>query len=277
MCKKLKVIRGSYYAWVKRKPLRESKAVKEKELIEIIRQKHTESRETYGSRRILEDLVEDGIAIGRHRVARLMSSADIAGIPKKKFKVTTDSNHAQRVSENILEQHFLTDAPDKVYVADITYIRMSTGFMYFATVIDLFSRKIVGYSLQNHMRSDLVVEAFDMALKMRNVQKGLIFHSDRGSQYTSKDFRDKLDECGAIQSMSRKGNCWDNSVAESFFSIIKRELLNRKIWKDPDILNIEIFEYINVFYNNKRRHSSNNGLSPSQFENACLLAQEMVA
>lgn len=270
MCRKLKIIRGSFYAWCSREQARKENENERFRLLDKIRKFHEESRGTYGSRRITQDLRDDGETVGRHKVAAIMHDAAISGIPKKKWKATTDSRHTLEISPNLLKRQFNVDVPNLYWVGDITYIRMSTGWQYLAIVIDLFGRKVVGWALESHIRAELVVKAFEMARKQRNIQPGMIFHSDRGSQYASNLFRKVLTDNGVIQSMSRKGNCWDNAVSESFFASIKRDLLDRKTWKSNKEVRMAVFEYIEVFYNRKRRHSHNGGLSPDKFENACI-------
>ena len=190
---------------------------------------------------------------------------------KKRYKInTTDSNHNLPISPNILNREFYTSNPDEKYVGDITYIPTNEGWLYLATVIDLYSRKIVGWSMDDNMKTSLVNDALNMAIKNRKPSQGLIWHTDRGSQYASYSHKDLLEKNGIVQSMSRKGNCWDNAVAESFFHTLKTELVYHEIYETKAQANQSIFEYIEVFYNRQRMHSANNNLSPVEFENKML-------
>ena len=264
MCQVLKVSRSAWYAW---KHCPESKRKQsDRQMLKKIRKVHQESRGTYGSPRITTDLREQGETINRKRVARLMRENGLVGSPEPKWRVTTESNHGMPVAPNILGRDFTVDAPDQVWVGDITYIWTYRGWSYLATVIDLFSRRVVGWALEENMRSELVEKALKMAVRQRSGEPGLIFHSDRGSQYAGKDYQKLLQGYGIIPSMSRKGDCWDNAVAESFFATIKRELINRAAWINQKNLRMAVYEYIEVFYNRKRRHSTNGNLNPAEYE-----------
>jgi len=264
MCVVLGVARSAYYAWLKR-PV-SKRAQEDARLLPRIEEHHKASRGTYGSTRITDDLKDEGETVGHNRVARIMKEHAIVGKPLKKFVVTTDSKHELEVAPNLLQREFEADAPNQVWVGDITYAWTWRGWAYLATVIDLFGRTVVGWELADHMSADLVVRAFEKACAVRDVKPGLIFHSDRGSQYASDAFKKVLEKHGAIASMSRKGDCWDNAVAESFFATIKRELLNRAIWMNLGCVRAAIHEYIEVFYNRKRRHSANGNISPAEYE-----------
>ena len=268
---------SSYYAWEAREPIRELKRDKEKQIVEAARKYHADSRGTYGRPRIAKDLDAEGIKVGKHRLGRLMKENAIVGCPEKKWKVTTDSAHREPVAENILNREFTVDAPNKVWVGDITYVWTYQGWSYLATVIDLYSRRVVGWALETHMQSELILKALNNALNQRNVKPGLIFHSDRGSQYASSKFQKTLKDNGIVSSMSRKGNCWDNAVAESFFATIKREPIYKTSWFNHQCLRSAIYEYIEVFYNRKRRHSANNYLAPVDYENRCIRKKGMAA
>jgi len=215
---------------------------------------------------VTDDLKEEGETVGHNRVARIMKEHAIVGKPRKKFIVTTDSKHELEVAPNLLEREFEADAPNQVWVGDITYVWTWRGWSYLATVIDLYGRPVVGWEYSDRMSADLVVRAFEKACAMRDIRPGLIFHSDRGSQYASDEFKKALENHSAIASMSRKGDCWDNAVAESFFATIKRELLNRSIWMNLSHARAAIHEYIEVFYNRIRRHSANGNISPAAYE-----------
>ncbi len=226
MCRCSEVSASGFYAWTKREPSDHAK--RDDELREKIKDIHTESRKTYGSPRVHAELVEEGFDVGRKRVARLMAAEGVVGRSKRAFKKATDSNHDNPIAPNVLDRDFDVDEPDKAWVADITYIRMHKGWLYLAVIIDLFSRRVVGWSMAEHMRTELVLNALGMALGSRSPHPdGLVFHSDRGSQYAAADYRDALAARGITCSMSRRANCWDNAVAESFFSTLKTELIYR--------------------------------------------------
>lgn len=228
---------------------------------------HQESRQTYGAPRIHATLRARGFGVGRHRVARLMSQLGISVRPKRRFKLTTNSNHPFPIAQNVLERSFTTTEPDKAWVADITYIPTLQGWLYLAVIIDLFSRRVVGWSMAEHMRVDLVLGALQAALGHRvPAASGLVFHSDRGSQYASGDYQAALQVAGISCSMSRKGNCWDNAVAESFFGTLKTEFIHVQSFVTKEVAKTAIVEWIEVFYNRQRIHSTLSFLSPVQFE-----------
>ncbi len=264
MCNQLNVSRSGYYAWRHRKP--STRKQNDAALVCKIKEVHQESRGTYGSPRIVDDLKEQGFEVGRRRIARLMKENGITGNPPKPFKRTTDSKHNFDVADNVLNREFTVDAPDKVWSTDITYVRTWEGWMYLAVVIDLFSRRVIGWSMATHMRTGLVLDALKMAFGRRQPKHNLLHHSDRGSQYASHDYRDVLSDNGIICSMSRKGNCWDNAVVESFFATIKKDLIHRRPWPTIKAARIAIAEYIEVFYNRKRKHSTLGNISPVDFE-----------
>jgi putative transposase len=265
MCELLKVSRSGYYAWLERP---ESKRTKENKILsEHIQQIHTDSNQTYGSPRIQAELIVQGFTLSRQRVVRLMKRLNIKAHHKRRFKVTTDSQHALPIADNVLDRKFTATEPDQAWVADITYIETHQGWLYLAVVIDLFSRKVVGWSMAEHMRTDLVLTALEAALGKRiPAQSGLVFHSDRGSQYASSDYRTALERAGITCSMSRKGNCWDNAVAESFFGTLKTEFVHPRIFTTREIAKTAIAEWIEAFYNRKRLHSTIGYVSPIQFE-----------
>jgi putative transposase len=265
MCELLKVSRSGYYAWLERP---ESKRTKENKILsKHIQQIHTDSDQTYGSPRIQAELIVQGFTLSRQRVVRLMKRLNIKAHHKRRFKVTTDSQHALPIADNVLDRKFTVTEPDQAWVADITYIETHQGWLYLAVVIDLFSRKVVGWSMAEHMRTDLVLTALEAALGKRiPAQSGLVFHSDRGSQYASSDYRTALERAGITCSMSRKGNCWDNAVAESFFGTLKTEFVHPRIFTTREIAKTAIAEWIEAFYNRKRLHSTIGYVSPVQFE-----------
>jgi len=264
MCKQMGLSRSGYYAWKRRGPSRRHQ--EDAVLTEAIKEVHAASRGTYGSPRVLDDLKERGFEVGRRRVARLMAENGITGTPPKRFKRTTDSKHNEAIADNILEREFTVEAPDTVWMTDITYVRTWEGWMYLAVVVDLFSRRVVGWSMATHMRTELVLDALRMALGRRCPVASLLHHSDRGSQYASGDYRRALANNNIVCSMSRKGDCWDNAVVESFFATLKKELVHRRPWPTVRAAREAIVEYIEVFYNRKRKHSSLGYCSPATFE-----------
>jgi putative transposase len=264
MCELFDVSRAAYYGWLNRKPSARSK---ENALLSgEIKALFLEGRGTYGSRRIRTGLLKLGFQVSRRRVRRLMKLQGLVCKTKRKFKVTTDSKHEKSIAKNLLNRDFTASRPDEKYVGDITYIWTSEGWLYLAVVLDLFSRKIVGWALDKQMKALLVNDALIMALKTRRPPKGLLWHSDRGCQYASESHRAILKQHDIVQSMSRKGNCWDNSVAESFFHTLKIELTHQFKFHTREEAKQRIFEYIEVFYNRKRMHSANNYLSPDEYE-----------
>ena len=269
MCRVLKVDRVSYYHWVKNGSITKRVDEKLNELIEVI---FEQGRGNYGTRRIKKALAERyGFIVSKRRIGAIMKDLGLYVKTKKRYKInTTDSNHELPVAPNLLNRYFYASNPDEKYVGDITYIPTNEGWLYLATVIDLYSRKIVGWSMDDTMKTSLVNDALNMAIKIRKPSKGLIWHTDRGSQYASYSHKDLCKENGITQSMSRKGNCWDNAVAESFFHTLKTELVYHEIYETKAQANQSIFEYIEVFYNRQRMHSANNNLSPVEYEKKML-------
>ena len=265
LCRFIDVCRSSYYTWL-RSPV-SNKVARDEVLTENIEFIFKKSRKTYGTRRIKEELALEDKVVSLRRIGRLMKAANLACKTKRKFKVTTCSDHTKLISPNLLKRNFNPDRQDQCWVGDITYISTQRGWLYLATVIDLYSRKIVGWAMANHMRAELVNDALLMAIWKRKPPKGLIWHTDRGSQYASDSHRKILRDHKIIQSMSRKGNCWDNAVAESFFHTLKTELTHHRNFETQEQAKQEIFEYIEVFYNRSRIHSSNNYMSPEDYEN----------
>ncbi len=227
---------------------------------------HSASRRTYGSPRILRDLREDGRRVSRKRVARLMRELGLEGRRKRRFRATTDSRHRFPVAPNLLMRHFDVEAPNTAWVTDITYLATLEGWLYLVVILDLFSRRVVGYAMSERIDRELVLEALREALMHRPGARDLIHHSDRGSQYASHDYREALDQAGITCSMSRRGNCWDNAVAESFFGTLKMELLYELPLQTRSATRSAVADYIETFYNVRRRHSSLDYLSPVEFE-----------
>ena len=260
----LKVSPSGFYAWLGRP---ESKQAKTRgRLTVLIEAIHQESRKTYGSPRVHAELKSRGETCCLNTVARYMRENDIAAKTKRKFKQTTDSKHKLPIAENLLNRQFTQSEPNRAWVSDITYVPTREGWLYLATVQDLFSRKIVGWAMSHRIDRQLVMDALRMAVSNRHPPPGLLHHSDRGSQYASGDYQELLKEYGMTCSMSRKGNCWDNAVMESFYRSIKTELIYHEAFLAREDARRAIFEYIEVFYNRVRRHSTLGYLSPLQYE-----------
>ena len=269
MCRAMGVSRSGYYDWVSR-PVSQ-RAQRHQALTEKIRYFHQVSRETYGSPRIRKDLLESGERVGENTVALLMQRADIVPKTVRKFRVTTDSRKTVP-APNRLEQQFTTAQPDQRWVSDITFIPTREGWLYLAVIIDLYSRAVIGWAMHKRMKTELVTNALKMALMRRKVRSPLLLHSDQGSQYAAADYRAMLAANGIECSMSRKGNCWDNAVAESFFHTLKTELVHHEDYRSRTEAKASIFEYIEVFYNRQRRHSHIGQMAPLVFEAATLAA-----
>ena len=264
LCRALRVSRSGYSAWKKRSPSQQSQ--EEQNLLVEIRAAHQESRGTYGSPRIYQELRAKEVACSRNRVARLMQKYEITARPLRRYVTTTDSNHPLPVAPNRLEQRFTAEEPNTHWSADITYLWTGEGWLYLAVVLDLYSRRVVGWSMQDRLDRSLVLSALGGALVQRNPGAGLICHSDRGSQYASGDYQAVLTGAGVLCSMSRKGNCYDNAPVESFFASLKKELVHRCSFATREEARNAVFEWIAAWYNRKRRHSSLSYLSPEQFE-----------
>lgn len=264
LCEVLDVSRSGYYDWIDR-PISNREKVNA-ELLSVIKLLHANSNNIYGYRRIYYALRQNNYNCSENRVLRIMHRNNIFSKTKKKFKATTNSKHNLPVSENLLNRNFMVDGPNTHWVGDISYIWTKEGWLYLATVIDLYSRAIVGWALQERMTSKLIEDALLMAIWRRKPKYGLMFHSDRGSQYASSSFKNLLGMYHMISSMSRKGNCWDNAVAESFFRTIKSELTYHCNYATREEAKQSIFEYIEIFYNRKRLHSSLGYMTPMQFE-----------
>jgi transposase InsO family protein len=265
LCRVLGVSRSGFYGAQTRAP--STRARVDADLGSRIEKIHRDSNQTYGSPRIHDQLKDDDVPVSRKRVARLMRERELKALPRRRFRKTTDSSHSFPIAPNLLQRDFAPIAPDLVWAADITYVWTWQGWMYLAVVLDLFSRRVVGWALAEHMRTELVVSALTMALGRRKPERGLVHHSDRGSQYASTEYRELLAQHGIECSMSRKGDCWDNAVVESFFGTLKAELLDRCSWPTHEDTRIEIARYIELFYNPIRKHSFLSYKSPAQFEN----------
>jgi transposase InsO family protein len=267
MCKTLEVSRSGFYAWLGREE--SDRACDDRRVTALIRDIFTESRGIYGIPRVHRTLRQRGVRCSRKRVARLMRLAGLRSKTKRRFRVkTTDSKHGHPIAPDRLQQDFNADGVNKVWLSDITYIPTDEGWLYLASVMDLCSRKIVGWSMAETLHAAIVIAALRMAIDRRRPEPGLIHHSDRGVQYASAEFRAVLDAHGLIASMSRQGNCYDNAVKESFFHTLKTELVNHEHYRTRDQARASVFEYIEAFYNRQRIHSSLDYQSPDDFERA---------
>ena len=267
MCRVLQVSRSGFFAWLKRPASRRSK--RQVELIKKIRAAHQQNRELYGSPRVHRALLIDGQSVSRNTVARLMRQEKIRAKSRRKFvPKTTDSHHGHPVAQNILDRDFQAEAPDRKWLVDITYVPTDQGWLYLAGVLDCCSRKIVGWSMAEHMETTLASDALEMALQQRAPGGQLLHHSDRGVQYASDDYQHRLQSRGITVSMSGKGDCYDNAMMESFWATLKTELIHQNRYATREQARAAIFEYIEVFYNRKRLHSALGYVSPEAFEAA---------
>lgn len=264
MCRAVAVSPAGYYAWRARPE--SPRAVANRVLLTAIRRLHHESRQTYGSPRIWRALREQGHQVGEHRVARLMRQADLQAKTVSRWRVTTDSVHRLPVAANHLNQQFTVAAPNQVWAGDITYVWTREGWLYLAVLLDLYSRRVVGWAMSQRITVELTQQALTMALAKRAPTAGLLHHSDRGSQYAATSYQRVLEEYGCIPSMSRTGNCWDNACVESFFGTLKRERIHHRQYRTREEAKLEIFEYLEVFYNRQRRHSTLGYQSPAGYE-----------
>ena len=267
LCQELEVSASGYYDWQTRRVSPGPRVLEDQALVQQIQQIHARSRETYGAPRIQKELRKKGHCHGRNRVARIMKQQDLCGRQKDRYRVhTTDSNHDQPIAPNRLAQAPKATRPNQIWVADITYIKTGESWLYLAAIMDLYSRKIVGWAMGEHIDTALILKALFMALLHRQPPASLLFHSDRGVQYASADYRNALAQAGLVASMSRKGNCYDNATIESFWSTLKLELVYRRAFLNHAQAKNAIFDYIEVFYNRQRSHSALNYLSPVDFE-----------
>ena len=264
MCNLLGVSSSGYYAWRNRKPSR--RQLDDMIYLAHIREHFASSNKTYGSPRMHVELVEQGLCIGKHRVARLMRDNGMKALQKRRFKRTTDSHHNHPIAPNLLDQDFSCEWPNQKWGLDISYIWTAEGWLYLAIVLDMYSRKIVGWAVSDRLKKNLAITALSRAITMRQPKPGLIHHSDRGSQYCSYDYRDLLNKHCIIASMSGKGNCYDNAMVETVFKTIKNELVWRTSFQTRKQATIQLGKYIDGFYNPKRRHSALGYKSPIKFE-----------
>ena len=264
MCAVLRVSRSGYYDWVDRP---ESRRVREdRELLVHIRQVHLESRRAYGTVKTWRELRERSVACGKHRVARLRRQDGIQAQRRCRFRITVANQHTTPPAPNLLQRQFIAPAPNRIWVGDMTFIRTRTGFLYLAVLLDLFARNVVGWAMHDRPNLEVAMRALEMALARRQPSSGLVHHTDQGPLYSAHDYRERLRASGLVPSMSRKGDCLDNAVAESFFSNLKNELVHHCNFVSRDAARAAIFDYIEVFYNRQRRHQTLGYLTPAQFE-----------
>ncbi len=266
----MEVSTSGFYAWRQRPDSRRD--VQNAELSRQIKNAFEASFKTYGSPRMHVELVKKGIRCGLNRVARIMRLNGIQARPKKRFVVTTNSEHTSPVHENVLDRQFTAAMPNECWASDITYIWTMEGWLYVAVILDLFNRQVIGWSTGSTIDQSLVIRALRAALLSRRPPQGLLHHSDRGSQYASRAYQAELQNFDIVGSMSRKGNCWDNAVVESFFSTLKTEMIGGKIYKSRSEARADIFEYIEIWYNRQRRHSTLGYLSPTEFEQRAVVS-----
>ena len=265
MCEVLGASRSGYHAWRKRPP--SDRALSDAWLFALIREIHQANRGVYGASRVHAELrLAHGIRVGRKRVERLMRGAGLSGLVPKRRGRTTIRVPGVRVADDLVQRQFRPAAPNVLWVTDITYLRTWEGWLYLCAVQDAFSRRVVGWSMADHMRSELVVDALQMAIARRQPEAGLIHHSDQGAQFVSLAFGQAAAKAGIARSMGSRGDCWDNAVAESLFATLKKELVHRRSWPTRAELRQEVFDYVEVFYNATRRHSTLGMLSPVRYE-----------
>lgn len=269
LCKVMNVSRSGYYDYLKSVP--SAKAQLDVQLQIEVKRLAAASRNSYGSRRMAKSLQAQGHGVSRYKARSLMHKADVVCKQRRRFINTTDSAHKLPVSSNVLNREFMVALPNSAWVADITYVWTLEGWLYVAAVLDLFSRRIVGWSMADHMRETLIAEALDMALGRRQPEPGLLHHSDRGVQYASVNYQARLKVAGVTVSMSRKGNCWDNAVMERFWGSLKSERTEGRIYVTRDAAKTDVIDYIEMFYNSVRLHSTLDYVSPMQFEKQFLL------
>jgi putative transposase len=260
----LAVSRAGYYAW--RKRAKSARAWSDEELVERIKKIQKRVKYRYGSPRITHALAREGHRVGHNRVARLIREHDLGRRPRKGYRSTTKSEHKRPVAENVVNRQFAVSGPNRVWSSDITYIATAEGWLYLCVVIDLYSRRVIGWAMRRTMEANLVVTALIMAIVRRGEPQGVVFHSDRGAQYASEELRGVLQRYGLRQSMSRKGDCWDNAPSEAFFATLKTELCGDRAFETRNEAQAEIFEYLEVFYNRQRLHSTLGYLTPVEFE-----------
>lgn len=266
MCRVLEISRSALYAWRRRRKQRIAREKADGAIATQIHQIHAASRATYGSPRVHAKLRREGVRIGRKRVERVMRAAGLRGKIRRRWRNTTNSNHGLPLAPNTLNRQFSAESSDKIWVVDITYVPIAGDFVYLAVVLDLHSRMVVGWALENHLRTELVLKALNMALGVRMPASNMLHHSDRGCQYASESYREELERHGIEASMSRRGNCYDNAVVESFFGTLKQELVHGARWMTIGEARAAIHDYIEVFYNRQRLHSALGYRTPAEVD-----------
>jgi putative transposase len=264
MCSVLGVSISGYYGWKKR-PMSYRK-IQEERLLREIKQTHLDSKESYGTIKIWKSLLSKGVNCGKHRIARLRRMNGIETRRRKRFKTTTQSRNTRWVAKNILNRSFNSDRPNKAWVGDVTCIPTRCGWLYLAVLLDLYSRKVIGWSMSEQNNKQLVLNALNMAIESRRPSPGTIHHTDQGAPYGSDEYRNRIKQYGIIPSMSRKGDCWDNAVAEIFFSTLKNELMLGQVFLNRDNARSEIFKFIEIFYNRRRIHQTLRYMTPEAME-----------
>jgi transposase InsO family protein len=264
MCRVLRVSRSGYYHWVDRPESR--RAREDRALLEHIRRVHLQSRRAYGSVKTWRELRAQGVACGKHRVARLRRREGIEAQRRRRFRLTVENHHTTPPAPNLLCQHFVAAQPDRVWVGDMTFIRTRVGFLYLAVLLDLYARRVIGWCMHDRPNLELTLRALDMALAHRRPTPGLVHHTDQAPLYAAYQYRKRMHDHGLVASMSGRGNCYDNAVAESFFSNLKNELVHHCDFATREQARTAIFDYIEVFYNRSRRHQTLGYLSPLEFE-----------
>jgi putative transposase len=271
LCEALGVSRSGFHAWLKREP--STRARTDEALLPKIRSSFTMSARTYGARRVWRDVLETGVSCGLHKIERLMRANALRARPRRRaLPKDYGDRQTSTIASNVLDRQFSADQPNRKWIADFTYVWTAEGWLYVAAVIDLFSRRVVGWSMKAEMNAQLVADALMMAIWRRGRPDALLHHSDRGSQYTSEQFQRLVSDNGVDCSMSRSGNVWDNAAMESFFSSLKTERIGRKVYRTRDAARADVFDYIERFYNTIRRHSTIGYLSPVEFERKVGLA-----
>lgn len=264
MCAMLRVSRSGYYHWRERPE--SARMRNDRDLLSHIRRVHRENRCAYGAVKTWRELCGQGIGCGKHRVARLRKQAGIQAQRRRRFRITVENHHTTPPAPNLLQRCFQVDAPNKVWVGDMTFIRTRTGFLYLAVLLDLHARTVVGWSMHDRPNLEVILRALDMALEQRRPARGLVHHTDQAPLYAAHDYRERMRRHGLVASMSRRGDCYDNAVAESFFSNLKNELVHHCDFTSRDAARAAIFDYIEIFYNRQRRHQTLGYISPVQYE-----------
>jgi transposase InsO family protein len=264
LCRVLRVSRSGYYHWVDRPESR--RAREDRELLVHIRRVHLENGRAYGAVKSWRELRAQGVACGKHRVARLRRQGGIEAARRRRFRLTVENHHSAPAAPNLLRQRFIASAPDRIWVGDMTFIRTRAGFLYLAVLLDLYARRVVGWCMHDRPNLEVTLRALDMALTHRRPASGLLHHTDQAPLYSAYEYRQRMQDHGLVASMSGRGNCYDNACAESFFSSLKNELVHHSDFHTREAARAAIFNYIELFYNRRRRHQALGYISPAQFE-----------